>query len=135
MKIYESKVATIELHSVQRALQVKWTAFHDSAQLRQTIDAGLELVKKHGARTWIADTSNVKGAMRKDDQEWIGQSAPRFLPYLDAILTIPPTSALADLSNKGWQATIPDNGVIVSDVPNIQAALDVAAKVLTRKAA
>lgn len=138
MKLASNETCEYHLDTSTQTLHVHWHSMHKSQLLREALTQGLDHVKKHGVKNWIADVSQVKTATRPDDQQWIAEQGPAFIAAgLQSIITVLPQSALAKLSTKGWQSKVADvnAGFVMLDVGSLDEARQAVQKLRSRRAA
>ena len=71
--IYNKDHLSIFYDSETRMVRLKWKGFANSTQLREGLEAGLEIVKKEKALLWLSDLKQMQ-SISADDEEWIIQS-------------------------------------------------------------
>jgi hypothetical protein len=78
---------------------MNWHSFAQGDTFRNGLDTGLELIKKKGAKNWIADLREM-GTVADDDQEWSNNNwFPRALETsLTSMAIIKPESFVASMS-------------------------------------
>lgn len=100
-------VVTVTLHPELSMLKLSWTSFFNAKDVfKPVLELQLELVKKHGLRHVVVDSSVTTGVLPDDAQKWIVED---FFPRqgkttLKKLITIVPKSAVTQLANKRWQS-------------------------------
>ena len=69
---YNKEHLSIFYDNETRMVRLKWKAFANSTQLREGLDAGLEIVKQEKALLWLADLKQMQ-SISPEDEEWIIQ--------------------------------------------------------------
>lgn len=127
--LFTNETADIHWHADTRTLHVEWKSFMPSPSFRETMNKGLELVRSHSARVWIADTRAVTSPMTKEDQALVGEMGAQFVDAgLQATVTVVPGSMIAKLANRGWQKRVggDDGGLVMTEVGSLDEAFEVA---------
>lgn len=137
-KLYDTPCCTIHHWAREHALHVEWHYMHKSAELREALNQGFELCRKHHIKHWIADVSAVTTPTSKEDQVWIAENGGRFFDIgLASVITVLPASAIAKMTTKGWQNEIQKTGAQAAmvDVGSLADARKVISTLAARKAA
>jgi hypothetical protein len=117
-------VADVDLFRPEAALVVHWHSFHDTQGVIEVMKQGLNVVKQHQIRVWVADTQRTRGAMSDEAQALIAESVSEFeAAGLEAVLTVTPTSAVTSMSNRRWQGQVRKD-FVMQEVGSVEEALD-----------
>jgi hypothetical protein len=98
-----------------------WSSFNVTLDEIQTLhQKALDGAKRHNCRTYIADTSKVRNALPQDVVGWwSGTWVPVLAGYgLRTIVTVLPTSAVANMSTTSWQRQVVD-GIATINVTSL----------------
>lgn len=102
-----------------------WSSFAISLdEIRTLHEESLAAVVKERCLFYIADTSKVRDVFAQEVIEWWGHTwVPKLREAgLLAIVTVVPSSELAALSTRSWQAEVQD-GISMLNTPNLANAL------------
>ncbi len=93
---YDAATATMLVH---------WHDLGPHDHLRPCCEAQLACAKANGAKAMILETSQAKGVLSKEDQQWFPDYLfPAFEKVgLEKIVTVVPADAFARLAAKYWQ--------------------------------
>lgn len=87
-------------------------------------ERALATAQRSGSLWYIADTSKVRDVLPQEVIQWWGRVwVPRLTQAgLRAIVTVVPSSALASLSTRSWQAEVV-GGITLLNTPNFEQAV------------
>ncbi len=117
----EAGIVRAEIDRATRTMIVTWQNLGPHDHIRPACEAQLREVKG-GARYLILDTSETGGVVSQDDQAWFGEVLfPAFADAgLEAIVTVVPESAIAQLSSKGWMRTASPFGFEMYEAASVE---------------
>jgi hypothetical protein len=98
-----------------------WTSFMITLDdIQQAHHKALTGAQQHDCWFYLADSSKVRNVLRQEVIDWWGKI---WIPKLSssklrAILTVVPTSAIATLSTRSWQAEV-SGGIVMKNAKNL----------------
>lgn len=110
MIVYEKPgCVRVEYRPMENFILLDWTAFTTSmAEIQELHEKTLAAAKQHHCYYYLAETSKVRTVFLREIIRWWGDIwVPKLAAAgLKAIVTVVPTSALAQLSTRSWQAEV-----------------------------
>jgi methyl-accepting chemotaxis protein len=99
------------------AIVATWLRFDDFA-VKPALGKELELIREYDLRTVVVDTQEAVGAWSQEISDWVGREfmAGMMRTRARSLITVVPKSALANLSNQGWQSGGGDAGLRMIEV-------------------
>jgi hypothetical protein len=126
MVIYTNpRYITVSYDERNQVVLFDWTNFAISlADIQELHAKALDTARKHQCYYYIAETSKVRTALSQEIIQWWGQTwVPTLVKAgLQAIVTVVPSSAIANLSTKSWQTQVVD-GITMKNVTTLQEAI------------
>jgi len=118
-------VVSAEYDAATNAVIVTWQNLGPHNYLRPCLAAQNKSVKGDGAKYIIVDTSEAKGVLKQEDQEWF---ATELFPELQAaglkaIITIVPKAALTKMATRQWTRTGAQFGIEFYDAASMEDAV------------
>lgn len=107
-----------------KAVRAEWTTFSIKLdQFKEILDFYLNYASEKKIKNWIVDSANTVGFVSDEINAWLqSEWFPLALKKgITAFITIVPKSAITQLSNDSWQATIGE-GFTVLNVANLDEA-------------
>jgi methyl-accepting chemotaxis protein len=110
-------VVTLTVRPDLGAIAAVWLRFDDYA-VKPALGKELDLIREYDLRTVIVDTREAVGAWSEEITDWIGKEfmAGMARTRARALITVVPKSALANISNQGWQSGGDDAGFRMIEV-------------------
>lgn len=99
MVYYDEDHLTVQYNEDLDAVVMKWHDFAEEETFRDGLDAGLELVQKENAESWLADLRDM-GTVADADQAWSNNNwFPRAIETsLSQMAIVQPESVIANMS-------------------------------------
>jgi hypothetical protein len=99
------------------AVVTQWLRYDDYA-VKPALGKQLELIKQYDLTTVIVDSREAVGAYSEEMTEWIGGEfiGKMLRTRVRSLITVVPKSALANISNQGWQSGGDDAGFRMIEV-------------------
>ncbi len=96
---YEQEYVKVFWDADTEAVHLVWKGFVNGEQLRDGLEAGLRLVREHGAKRWVGDCK-LLGPLGKGDQAWVNTDwFPRLLGTgLERMAVIIPQKMIASMA-------------------------------------
>jgi hypothetical protein len=96
---YDTEHCTVTYDAGKRTVILAWKKFAKGDDFKNALEAGLELVKKKGAKRWVGDCQNL-GPIAPADQKWVNEDwFPRLLGTgMQRMAVIIPKSALSKMA-------------------------------------
>jgi hypothetical protein len=107
-----------------------WSSFNVTLEeIRLLHQRALDGAKRHNCRTYVADTSKVRNALPQNVIAWWSDTwVPVLATYgLRSIVTVLPTSAVANMSTTNWQRQVVDGIAMINVASLADAELAIAA--------
>ncbi len=126
MLIYEEKnCLKLFNKSNLKYILFDWESFSISLEgIKKAHQVALDNLLKNGYKTYVAETSRVKTALSQDILTWWEKE---WIPKLDKnglklVVTVLPTTALANLSTKSWQKPVEIGNIHSKNVLSLEEA-------------
>ena len=122
MIIYEKhNYIKVVYHPDKNYIVFDWTDFLVTLdEIRELHEKALNVALLKKCYFYIAETSKVRSVLRQEVIRWFGDVwVPKLVAAkIKAIVTVVPTSSLAKLSTRSWQAVVLD-GIMMKNVKNV----------------
>lgn len=128
MVIYKKEgFITVKYDAMNHVIIFDWINFViPLKELQELFEKTLKASREKQCFKYIAETSKVSSALRKDAVEWWGNV---WVPVLDkaglkCIITVLPQSAIANMSTRSWQQEVVGN-IVMQNVKSLDDAIKI----------
>ncbi len=127
-KVFENPgKVLLEWDFISNVMIATWDTYYISlAEYTEAIQEGLKMVKQHGIKAWIVDSSNAKGVFSKEIQDYIRDvvfptDAGLGVKYF---ITIDSVSALTNINVRLYSVSADSNGIKSVKAHSVHGALE-----------
>ncbi|HMJ16353.1 MAG TPA: hypothetical protein VK524_33295 [Polyangiaceae bacterium] len=101
--VLENDAVILRYHTLEKIVHHELRRFVHGAQLREVLETGLELFRKHGANKWLSDDRG-NGPLKPADEQW---ARTEWFPMVKAAgwkywAVVLPEKVLGQMNMKRW---------------------------------